>query len=58
MQSKLQWDTISVSRVAIKKKGWEEISVGEGVEKLEPLYIVGGKVTQCSLFKVWQFMKI
>ena len=28
------------------------------VEKLEPLYIVGGKGTWYSLFKVWQFMKM
>ena len=43
------------TRIVIFKK---TISVGEHVEKLEPLYTAGGDVKWCSLGKpAWQFLK-
>lgn len=44
--SKPQWDTTRMSMVK-KKKKWKLISVRKDVEKLEPVYLLGGRVKWC-----------
>ena len=44
-------------RMAITKKS-QIINAGEGVEKREPSYAVGGNVNWCSHYgRVWRFLK-
>ena len=41
-KSKLQWGTISHQSEWLLSKGLQAINAGEGVEKREPSYTVGG----------------
>ena len=48
MQSKLQWGITSYQSEWPSSKNLQTINVGEGVEKREPSYIVGGNVNWYS----------
>lgn len=57
LQIKSQWDTTSHPLEWLESRKWK-IRVGEGVEKLEPLYIASRCVNWCSCGgKVWWFLK-
>ena len=57
-RSKLQWDMTSHWTEWPSSKNLQTMNAGEGVEKREPSYTVGGNVNWCSHYeKVWTFLK-
>ena len=47
----IAWELPYAVGVALKKKkGLQTVNAGEGVEKMEPSYIVGGNVNWCSRY--------
>ena len=57
-RSKLQWDTTSHWSEWPSSKNLQTMNAGEGMEKREPSYIVGGNVNWCSHYeKAWTFLK-
>ena len=58
MQRKPQWGTISRRSEWLLSKSLQTINAGEGVEKREPSYTVGGNANYSPPWRtVWRFLK-